>query len=174
MANLKLSSKMHIMVIVSALVIAIGLAVGLVCQFLAGGFFNYGAEYSSYNMVAVDYAFVDLSSFGDEDGIKDVCDEEFEKVGVSYYAFTSGDTNGGGELVFKFNKNTDEANVKKAAEAIQYPPQYRARGLHPQQTEQRVFPQRGNRFGRKQGVRLRLDCGCVGNGFAVHLLCDKI
>ena len=118
MANLKLSSKMHIMVIVSALVIAIGLAVGLVCQFLAGGFFNYGAEYSSYNMVAVDYAFVDLSSFGDEDGIKDVCDEEFEKVGVSYYAFTSGDTNGGGELVFKFNKNTDEANVKKAAEAI--------------------------------------------------------
>ena len=41
---------MHIMVAVSALIVAIGLAVGLVCQFIAGGFFNYGEEYKSFKI----------------------------------------------------------------------------------------------------------------------------
>ena len=38
MTNLKLSSKMHVMIIVSVLIIAIGLAMGLVFQFVMNGY----------------------------------------------------------------------------------------------------------------------------------------
>ena len=40
MTNFKLSSRMHLMIIISAVIIAIGLAVGLVCEFVADGYFN--------------------------------------------------------------------------------------------------------------------------------------
>ena len=111
MSKLKLSSKMHVMVIVSAIIIAIGLAVGLVCQFIANGYFNYGTEYSSYNSVVVDYAYVDLSGLNGEDGVKKICDEEFKNAGVGYYSSTRGEINGGGELTFKFNKSVNADNV---------------------------------------------------------------
>ena len=65
MTNLKLCSKMHVMLIVSSVLIAVGIAVGLICQFVAGGYFNYGDDYKSYKSVEVSYAFVD---FSDEEG----------------------------------------------------------------------------------------------------------
>ena len=42
MTKLKLSSKMHVMIIVSAVIIAVGLAMGLIFQFVSNGYFNYG------------------------------------------------------------------------------------------------------------------------------------
>lgn len=118
MKTLKLSSAMHVLIIVSALIVAIGIAVGLICQFLAGGYFNYGAEYKSYDSVVVNYAYIDLSGLGDEDGVKNICDEEFGNYGVSYYSYTLGETDGGGEFTFKFSDKTDAEKVNNAVEAI--------------------------------------------------------
>ena len=68
MTKLKLSSKMHVMIIVSAVIIAVGLAMGLIFQFVSNGYFNYGADYTSYNSVVVNYAYID----GKEDSINDI------------------------------------------------------------------------------------------------------
>lgn len=120
MTNLKLSSRMHIMIIVSAVVVAIGLAMGLIFQFVSDGYFNYSAEYSSYNSVVVNCAYMDEHKLD----VKEVCDKAFKDAGVGYYAFTSGDVNNdgqsvaGSELVFKFTKGTNAEKVKAAAEAI--------------------------------------------------------
>lgn len=114
MTNLKLSSKMHIMIIVSAVVIAIGLAMGLIFQFVAGGYFNYGADYSSYNSVVVNYAYID----GQEDSVKDVCSKAFKDAGVSYYTCVSGETTEGGQLVYKFTVSTNNEKLAKAKDAI--------------------------------------------------------
>ena len=57
--NFKLSSKMHILIIVSTVLIAIGLAVGLICEFVADGFFNYGADWASYKSITVSYNRID-------------------------------------------------------------------------------------------------------------------
>lgn len=116
MTNLKLSSKMHVMIIVSVLIIAIGLAMGLVFQFVMNGYFNYGVEYSSYNSVVVDYATV---NFSDGDAVKEICDNEFKNAGVSYYTSSFGESGVGGEFVFKFSTGVDEAKIKTAVTAIQ-------------------------------------------------------
>ena len=73
MTNLKLSSKMHIMVALTAAIIAIGFAMGMIFQFVANGYFNYGQENSSYQTVVVDYAVVE---FDDRDELIKLCDEE--------------------------------------------------------------------------------------------------
>ncbi len=114
MTNLKLSSKMHVMIIVSVAIVAIGLAVGLICQFVAGGYFNYGSEYKSYKSVVVSYDIVNFT----EDSVKEICEDEFKSAGVSYYAFTSAETDMGGEFVYKFSAGTDEAKLQSAAESI--------------------------------------------------------
>ncbi len=59
MTKLKLSAKMHIIVIVSAVIIAVGLAVGLICQFCADGYFNYGGDYKDYQTVEINYTSVE-------------------------------------------------------------------------------------------------------------------
>lgn len=115
MTNLKLSSKMHIMIIVSVVVIAIGIAVGLICEFMAGGYFNYGGDYNSYNTVVVSYAYVE---YPDQSEVKELCDTEFDKSGVGYYACVYGETDLGGEYVFKFSKSVDEAKLSAVAESI--------------------------------------------------------
>ncbi len=120
MTKLKLSSKMHIMIIVSAVIVAAGVAMGLIFQFVSNGYFNYGADYTSYNSVVVNYAYID----GKEDSINDICEKAFKEAGVSYYAYTYGDvaTGGkleaGGQLVYKFSKNTDTAKIQSAKDAI--------------------------------------------------------
>ena len=48
MTNLKISAKMHILIIVSSVLIALGIAVGLICEFGADGDFTYGDDYKSY------------------------------------------------------------------------------------------------------------------------------
>lgn len=119
MTKFKISSRMHVMIIVSALVIAIGLAVGLVCEFLFGGYFNYGAEYASYQSVEVNYAYVDANSFGGEAGVKEICDTEFSNSGVSYYTCSVSETDDGWQYVFKFDVNASKDKLTSSVGAIQ-------------------------------------------------------
>lgn len=114
MTKLKLSSKMHVIIIVSAVIVAIGLAMGLIFQFVSDGYFNYGADYSSYNSVVVKYAYID----GQENTIKDVCDKAFKDAGVNYYVCITGNTDEGGQLVYKFAENANADNLKSAKDAI--------------------------------------------------------
>lgn len=118
--NLKLSSKMHLLIIVSCIVIAIGLAVGTVCQFVAGGFFNYGGDYASYKSVTVEYEDIDFSGAGKEPSalIKEICDGAFKAQGVSKTNLTSGETTTGGKLVYEFSSSVDIEKLNLAAEAI--------------------------------------------------------
>lgn len=115
MTNLKLSSKMHILIIVSALVIVIGMAVGTICNFVAGGFFNWGADEASFKSVQVNYVIVEYS---EADDVKKICDEVFDDVGVKYYAAQVGDSTDGGEITFRFTMSTDSSSLKKAVEKI--------------------------------------------------------
>lgn len=103
------------MIIVSAIVMAIGIAVGVVCQFVSNGYFNYGSEYASYSSVVVDYAYID---YGKEDDVKKICDKAFDAAGVNYYTSSYGETSEGGEFIFKFSKSANAENVQKAAKSI--------------------------------------------------------
>lgn len=118
MAKMKISCKMHIFIILSTIFIALGLASGIVFQFISNGYFNYSNEYSDYNCVVVDYAYVDLSAFGDQDGVKKICDDKFDIVGVQYVAYEYGNTSGGGELKFKFLTSASTTDIKAATEKI--------------------------------------------------------
>lgn len=114
--KLNISAKMHILIIVSSIVLAIGLMVGLICQFVAGGFFNYGGDYSSYKSVTVTYG---VSDFSKED-MTEICDNAFSTVGVSDYAFTSGNvSNTKGEIVYKFSLSTDDTALENAVVIIE-------------------------------------------------------
>lgn len=115
MNKFKFSSGMHIMVAVSALIVAIGLAVGLVCQFIAGGFFNFGEEYKSFNSVVVDYAYID---FPEEEKVYEICDGEFAGAGVRYFNSVSGETDKGGEITFKFEKSVEAEKLSAVAVKI--------------------------------------------------------
>ena len=115
MTNLKLSSKMHIMVALTAAIIAIGFAMGMIFQFVANGYFNYGQENSSYQTVVVDYAVVE---FDDRDELIKLCDEEFDKAGVKYYSSNYGSIDMGGELTFTFANSVDGAKIQSASDAI--------------------------------------------------------
>lgn len=112
MTKLKLSAKMHIMIIVSALIVAVGLAVGLICHFTADGYFNYGADYKSYRSVVVDYSFVD---FPEEDTVIEICDKAFSDAGLKAYSLTS---NLEGNLVYSFSYGADGASIDEAVKAI--------------------------------------------------------
>ena len=116
MNKMKISSKVHLFIIISAVIVAIGLAVGLVCHFVFDGYFNYGAEFKSYNTIEVNYAYVDYS---DEDDVVDICNGVFDKEGVSYYACVSGDTDDGGRVIFKFSKGYEEEKLVKVAASVQ-------------------------------------------------------
>ena len=107
---------MHLFIIISSVIVAIGLAVGLVCQFVAGGYFNYGAEFKSYNTIEVNYAYVDYS---DEDKVVEICDGVFGKDGVSYFEYSTGETDDGGRVVFKFSKSIDEKKLLTVASDVQ-------------------------------------------------------
>ena len=107
---------MHLFVIISCVIVAIGLAVGLVCQFVSNGYFNYGSEFTSYNTIEVNYAYVDYS---DADKVVDICDGVFDKNGVSYFEYTTGDTDDGGRVVFKFSKSYDKEKLGTVADAVQ-------------------------------------------------------
>ncbi len=109
--KLNVSSKMHILIIVSSVLVAIGLMVGLICQFVADGFFNYGGDYESYKSVTVSYKDVDFT----REEMTQICTDAFNEAGVKNYAFADGNgSTGGGELIYKFTTSTDDTALSNA------------------------------------------------------------
>lgn len=109
--NFKLSSKMHLFIIVSCIIICAGLIVGVACQLFGGKYFNYGADWSSYTNVTVSYENVDFSN---ESEVKTICDDAFKQSGVNYYVSTHGDKDTGGITTFRFSTSTDETKLNNA------------------------------------------------------------
>ncbi len=113
MTKFNVSSKMHLFIIISSLVVAIGLAIGLICQFTAGGFFNSGADYSSYRSVTVQYSMPTT-----DDEVSEICENAFESHGVSYYLATEAENAGGDEIEYRFSLSADESALIAAAQEI--------------------------------------------------------
>ncbi len=115
MTKFKICAKMHLFIIISSLIIAIGMAVGTVCHFCANGFFNYGGEFSSYKCVTVTYHF---SEYKDVDAVKPICEEalkDFNAYEVSYSDASNGVKS---EIVYKFSMNTDTDKLNAAVESL--------------------------------------------------------
>lgn len=113
---------MHLLIIVSSVIIVLGLMIGIICEFAADGYFNYGADWDSYKSVTVSYEYVDVSG-GDvepEDRVKEICDKVFADKGVKkYYLCTSGTTSTGGEINYRFTNYTSSEKLDEAAIAIE-------------------------------------------------------
>ncbi len=114
MTKLRISSKMHLFIVISCIVAALGLAVGLICHFVSDGFFNWGGEYGSYQKIEVTYRF-DM----DEDEVEAICEDAFEANGVSYYTKTYSN-NGASEyyIEYRFLSSVDGDALAAAADAI--------------------------------------------------------
>lgn len=109
--NLKLSSKMHLFIIISSVLIALGIMVGVICHFVANGYFNYGGDWASYKEVTVSYAYVDYS---DENEVIEMCNEKFSTAGLKYQSLTKGKSAEGGEIVYAFSVATNGNNLDAA------------------------------------------------------------
>ena len=115
MNKLKISSKMHLFIIISTVIVAIGLAVGLVCQFVANGFFNPGANYASYKAVKVLYSDLQISS----ERVEEICEQAFADSGVDYYTVVSAENASGEEVEYRFVTGVDSEALSSAAQSIQ-------------------------------------------------------
>lgn len=113
MTNNKLALKNRIFTIICAIVIVAGMAVGTVCHFLFGGFFNYGSEFSSYKSVVVTYS---TAEYSDVELIKPTCDE---KLGAfNAFEVSCGDKTTGGEIVYKYPTSVSSEELSKAVAEI--------------------------------------------------------
>jgi preprotein translocase subunit SecF len=112
MTKLNLSRRMHLFIIISVVIMAIGMAVGTICHFLAGGFFNYGGEFTSYKSVVVTYD--DLGANTNEKVLEDVCENALDgltPLEVSYIEDSC-------YVEYKFPLATDTAKLKAAVDKI--------------------------------------------------------
>ncbi len=118
--NFKLSSRMHLLIIISVAVIVVGLLVGIICQSVANEFFNYSEDLASYKSVTVAYETTDFSGNEVEPvkQIKGFCDEAFKAEGVKSYSVVEGTTSTGGTVTYRFVYSTDSGKLKNAASII--------------------------------------------------------
>jgi preprotein translocase subunit SecF len=105
MTKIKLSSKMHLFIIISCIIIVAGMAVGTICHFISNGFFDYGSEFSSYKSITINY----LSAEQTEEEVKTICKDAIGNV--SYYNVSYADESNGGEVVYKFTTDTDSQTL---------------------------------------------------------------
>lgn len=115
MTKFKVCAKIHLFIIISSIVIAIGLAVGTICHFCAGGFFNYGGEFTDYKCITVEY----FAPRTEDEALK-ACEESLGDL--KWFEHSSGyRTNGsekGGEIIYKFAASTDTAKLQEAVDKI--------------------------------------------------------
>ncbi|MBD5631696.1 MAG: hypothetical protein HDP34_00500, partial [Clostridia bacterium] len=109
--NFKLSSKMHLFIIISVVIVAIGAMVGTICQFVANGYFNYGDDWSNYYSVTVSYEYVDFSS---REEVDEMCQKGFSEAGVKQYTEQHGTTSTGETITYKFTTSTDLKKLQNA------------------------------------------------------------
>lgn len=115
MTNFKVCAKIHLFIIISSLLIAIGLAVGTICHFCANGFFNYGGEFKSYDSVSVRYY---TAEYKDEDTVKPICEEALKGFSAYETSYYYNDAIRGGEIIYKYSGKTDNAKLQEAVNAI--------------------------------------------------------
>jgi len=118
----KISSKMHLFIIISSIIVAIGIALGLIFEFAVDGqrFVNFGGDLGSYKAVTVRYALADLNEDNDftEDTIKETCQEVFANNGVNANEIFA-ETLNGGEITYKFSDSTSLEVLEKCASEIE-------------------------------------------------------
>lgn len=109
----KLSSKMHLLIIITTVLIVIGMAVGTVCHFVAGGFFNYGSEFSDYKSIEVSYSLAEQT----KSEVSDVCDKALDGLACAEQP-TFSESGTYGKAVYKFSAKTDTAKLQSAVDKI--------------------------------------------------------
>lgn len=114
MNKLRFSSGMHIYIIISVALIAIGLILGLVMHFTSGMFFNWGGDYAGYRAVEVRYSVYDIS----EEEVKKAADDAFNANGVSYYTFVTSGESTQSRIEYRFAENQDAEKIAAATETI--------------------------------------------------------
>lgn len=115
MSKFRISSKMYLCIIISCLLVAAGIAMGLVSQFVwKNGFFNWGSEYASYQSIHITY---NLEI--DQDGVEEICEATFDEYGINYYGEKTSDNNAAERYIeYLFLNSVDSDTVKSAATAI--------------------------------------------------------
>ena len=112
---------MHLFIIITSAVVALGIMMGLIFQFAVGsGYFNFSDDLASYKSVTATYSNIDFSGKNEsaEDIMMDICDSAFKANGVSDYSVEVGLTSNGGVIVYKFLKSTDGKKLASAVEKI--------------------------------------------------------
>lgn len=113
MTKFKVCSKIHLFIFISVIFIAIGMATGTICHYLAGGFFNYGGEFSSYKSVSITYYYSEHKA---DDDVKGWCDAAFEGLNPQSVTYATSDL--GEEWVYKFSVGADSEKLQTAAATI--------------------------------------------------------
>lgn len=111
MTKFKVCAKIHLFIIISSVLIAIGLAVGTICHFCAGGFFNYGGEFADYKSITVRYS-LPVS----ESEAHSICEDALG--GLKSYEYADSRTTYGNEIVYKFVSSTDTDKLNAAVAEI--------------------------------------------------------
>ena len=106
----------HIAVIVTVIIVAIGMAVGTICHFLAGGFFNYGDEFASYKSVEVTTSVPEDPS---GETLQTIASEELSSLGAYEVSFSRGTGYVPHTVVYKFYTSVNDAAISDAVSAIQ-------------------------------------------------------
>lgn len=118
--KLNLSSKMHLFIIITSVIIAVGVAMGVIFHCVSDKYFNYGGDFATYKSVTVTYADIDFSGKDDDpEKIMDgICEKAFASSGIKYYSKEYGDKNGGGNITYKFVDTTESGKLDGAIEKI--------------------------------------------------------
>ena len=111
---------MHLFIVITSIIIAIGIAVGIICHCVGGKYFNYGGDFASYKSVTVTYSDIDFSGKQEdpEKLIDDICLSSFDKAGISYYSVEYGEKSGGDTITYKFVESTESSKLISAVETI--------------------------------------------------------
>lgn len=108
----KTVGKFKLWAILSALVIAAGIVI------LAVFGFNPDTTVSDVKTLSVELeSYVEISDARVE-SVKEICESEFEKAGLKDAYTVKADMSNGGELLYVFDKNTDDAKLNEAKTAI--------------------------------------------------------
>lgn len=106
----------HVAVIAGIVLIAIGMAVGTICHFVAGGFFNYGDEFASYKSVEITTSVPE-----DFDGglIQGVASDELSSLGAYETSYSQGSGYTPNTVVYKFYETVSDDELAAAVSAIE-------------------------------------------------------
>lgn len=108
----KTVGKFKLWAILSALVIAAGIVI------LAVFGFNPDTTVSDVKTLSVELeSYVEISDARVE-SVKEICESEFEKAGLKDAYTVKADMSNGGEFLYVFDKNTDDAKLNEAKTAI--------------------------------------------------------